>query len=177
MSAAQKCLMRYLKMYANYTSKESIRHRAIQARYGTKAKEIKTTPETLKGKAVPTSLINAIPYLPFWKLFTSRSIYRRKKKISFLKSEECLPLKTTWQNSLAFNPSLNCQCSFWSMFNSSGRRSRRESRSKVGSLRGHWENTRWPYTGFLTQQAVVRGWHTVNKPYNFCPVLEDWAIF
>lgn len=95
-------------MYANYTSQESIRQQAIQARYGTKAKKMITTPETLKGKTIPTSLINAISPPPFLETIYLKKHLQEKKKISFLKSEQCLPLKTTWQNSLAFNPSMMC---------------------------------------------------------------------
>lgn len=65
-------------MHANYTSKESIRQQAIQARYGTKAKEMI---ETLQAKTVPTSLINAIPPPPFLEtIYLKKHLQKKKKK-------------------------------------------------------------------------------------------------
>ena len=64
-------------MYANYTSKESIRQQATQARYGTKAKEMI---ETLQGKTVPTSLTNAIPPSPFLEAIYLKKHLQKEKK-------------------------------------------------------------------------------------------------
>lgn len=66
-------------MYANYTSQESISQQAIQARYGTKAKEMI---ETLKGKTLPTSLINAIPPPPFLETIYLKKHLQKKKSVS-----------------------------------------------------------------------------------------------
>jgi hypothetical protein len=52
MSVAQKSFMRYLKIKANYTSRVD-KVTAIQARHGTKAKEMITTQRNCREKQFP----------------------------------------------------------------------------------------------------------------------------
>lgn len=47
-----------------------------------------------------------------------------------------------------------------------------EFKSKMGSLWGHWGDTRWPFPGSLTQWAVVRGRHAANKPQIIFPCIR-----
>ena len=118
---------------------------AIQARYGTKAKYMITTPELLKGKTIPTSLINAIPPPPFLEAVYLKKHLQREK--SFVKSAECLLLKTTWQNSSAFNPSPMNQCYLRSVFTGGGGGNKKRVQIKggitLGSLGEHKMTLHW----------------------------------
>lgn len=70
---------------------------AVQARYGTKARELITTTESLEKKSSPYLHDQRQPPHPFLETIYLKEHLPKKEKVSFLKSEEYLPLKTIWQ--------------------------------------------------------------------------------